>query len=101
VIGDTAAASVPIGALRVARDGRDDGALEAALVGELGRLAVIEGDAARGLLEARLHGLAALALDAPFTRPWPWPAGASLLVVVDDPVRAPAWLRALAPFTAS
>ncbi|HET9622521.1 MAG TPA: hypothetical protein VFP84_14210, partial [Kofleriaceae bacterium] len=101
VIGDTAAHSLPLGALRVARAGRADLELEAALVAELGRIAVIEGDVARGVLEARLHGLAALALDPPAARPAPWPAGACLLVAADEDPRAPAWLRALAPFTSA
>jgi hypothetical protein len=103
LVGTAATARVPAGVLRVARAGRTDTAIEAALATQLGGLAVIEGPRAlaRGVVEARLHGVPALAFAAPATPPEPWPDGATLLVVIDDDARAPAWLRALAELTAA
>lgn len=85
------------GISRVPRAGRSDATIEAELAAQLGRIAVIEGDLAAGLLEARLHGAAAVALVAPATRPWPWPREAGLVVVADD--GGPAWIAALPALT--
>ena len=92
------AATAPrAGAMRVARDGRSDAALETELATQLGRIAVITGGARRGLLEARLHGATAVALTPPAERPSPWPRDAGLIVVED--AGAPTWVTALPPLT--
>jgi hypothetical protein len=98
VIGGTVTTARP-GATRLPRDGRSDAELEAELATLLGRIAVIEGGAALGLLEARLHGATALALTPPEARPVPWPRDAGLVVIADP--GAPAWVAALASFTAA
>jgi hypothetical protein len=87
------------GATRLWRDGKSDAAIEAELATSLGRIAVIEGGAARGLLEARLHDATAVALAPPLVRPLPWPRDTGLIVVADPP--APAWVAALPSFTAA
>lgn len=92
------AATVPRpGVSRIARDGRSDAAIETDLATQLGRIAVIEGAAALGVLEARLYGATAVALTAPQDRPHPWPREAGLVVVADS--GAPAWVAALPAFT--
>jgi hypothetical protein len=91
-----AATSVRSGASRLARDGRSDAAIETDLARQLGRIAVIEGATALGVLEARLHGATALALAPPLTRPHPWPREAALIVVADP--TAPPWVTALPPY---
>jgi hypothetical protein len=96
VVGGAGHAPRP-GATRVLRDGRSDAAIEADLTTQLGRIAVIEGVAASGLLEARLHGATAVALSAPQARPQPWPREAGLVVVADG--GAPAWVAALQALT--
>jgi len=98
VVGGTATAARP-GAVRIARDGRSDAVIEAELAGQLGRIAVIEGGAARAVLEARLHGATAVALAPPAAPPLPWPRDAGLVVVADP--GAPAWVAALPSFTAA
>jgi len=75
------------------RDGRSDAALESLLASELGRIGVLEGSAATGLLESRLAGATAVALAAPANRPSPWPRDAALVVVADP--AAPPWVSAL------
>jgi hypothetical protein len=70
------------GAFRVSRDGRTDTAIETELATALGRIAVIEGDVADGLLEARLHGATAVSFASPGERPRPWPRGAGLVLVL-------------------
>jgi len=87
------------GAAQLARDGRSDAAIEAALAAQLGRIAVIEGGAALAMLEARLHGATAVALVAPVARPLPWPRDAGLVVVAGP--AAPAWVAALPNVTAA
>lgn len=87
------------GAARLPRDGRPDAVIEAELAAQLGRIAVIEGGAALGVLEARLHGATAVAFAPPSTRPLPWPRDAGLVVVAD--AAAPAWVAALPSFTAA
>jgi hypothetical protein len=77
-----ALAAPPAGAFRVPRDGKSDADLAAELAGRLGRIAVVEGDPDRGLLEARLHGAAAVAFQPPAHRPRPWPRDASLVLVL-------------------
>jgi hypothetical protein len=98
VVGDAAAMPSP-GAMRFARDGRPDAAIESALARQLGRIAVIEGGPRRALLEARLHDATAVALAAPATRPLPWPRDAGLVVVAEP--AAPAWVAALPELTAA
>lgn len=83
------------GATRVPRDGRSDSAIEAELAAQLGRIAVVDGAAARGLLEARMYGATAVALAAPPMRPHPWPRDAGLVVVADG--APPPWVAALPP----
>jgi hypothetical protein len=85
------------GALRLARDGKANDAIEAELAAQLGRIAVIEGGAAAALLEARLYAATAVALAPPIVRPLPWPRDAGMIVVVDG--AAPAWVAALPGFT--
>jgi hypothetical protein len=92
VLGDAAVAP-PSAAVQVARAGRDDAAIEAALVHQLGRIAVVEGALSAALLEARIHGAVAVALSAPARRPTDWPRETSLVVVTDGAV--PAWVAAL------
>lgn len=98
VVGGAATTPRP-GAARLERDGRSDAAIETELATQLGRIAVIEGGAALGLLEARLHGATAVALTAPVARPLPWPRDAGMIVVADP--AAPAWVAALPVFTAA
>ena len=77
------AATTPrAGAFRVSRDGRTDTAIETELATALGRIAVVEGDLAEGLLEARLHGATAVSFAPPGERPRPWPRGAGLVLVL-------------------
>jgi hypothetical protein len=85
------------GAVRFARDGKADADIEAEIVGQLGRIAVIEGSLARGLLEAHLRGATAVVLAPPSARPLPWPHDAGLIIVADP--GAPAWVAALPIFT--
>ncbi len=86
------------GIVRLVRDRTSDAELEKTLAAELGQIAVIEGAAARGVLEARLLGTTAVALQAPAEHPRPWPRDAGLVIIADD--GAPAWVAAL-PATAS
>jgi hypothetical protein len=77
------AATTPrAGAFRVSRDGRADATIESELAAALGRIAVVEGDLAEGLLEARLHGATAVSFAPPGERPRPWPRGAGLVLVL-------------------
>jgi hypothetical protein len=87
------------GAVRMLRDGRSDPAIEAELVAQLGRIAVIEGRAARGLLEACLHGAIAVALAPPPSRPQPWPRDAAMIVIAE--AAAPGWVARLPVITAA
>lgn len=86
------------GAFKLVRRGRTDAAIEAALIDQLGKIAVIEGDVAAGLLEARLHDAVALAHVAPETRPAPWPHDVIAIIVVDD--RSSRWVTELPAFDA-
>ena len=70
------------GAFRVGRDGRPDVEVEAELARQLGRIAVVEGSLRAGLLEARLHGAAAVTTSVPEEKPLPWPRDASLVLVL-------------------
>jgi hypothetical protein len=92
LVGGSAAAAPRPGARQHARAG-SNAEIEAALANQLGRIAVIEGNVALAVLEASLHATAALALEAPLTRPMPWPRDASLIVVADP--AAPGWVSAL------
>lgn len=96
VVGGAPGAPRP-GATRVLREGRSDATIEADLASQLGRIAVIEGAAAPGLLEARMYGATAVALAAPYARPQPWPREAGLVVVADG--GAPPWVAALPALT--
>ncbi len=96
VVGGGVTAPRP-GASRLARDGRSDATIETDLATKLGRIAVIEGAAAPGLLEARLLGAIAVALAPPSARPQPWPREAGLVVVADG--GPPAWVAALPAFS--
>ncbi len=93
-----APASSRHGAFKLVRRGRTDAAIEAALITQVGRIAVIEGDVAGGLLEARLHDAVALAHVAPALRPTPWPRDASAVIVVDD--ASPRWVTELPAYDA-
>ncbi|MBV8762288.1 MAG: hypothetical protein JO257_33665 [Deltaproteobacteria bacterium] len=70
------------GAYRVSRDARADAAIETELATLLGRIAVVEGDLATGLVEARLHGATAVSFAPPADKPRPWPRGAGLVLVL-------------------
>lgn len=70
------------GAWRVARDSRTQAEIEAALVEQLGRIAVVEGPLAPALLEARIHGATAVATTVTTERPRPWPRDAGLVLVL-------------------
>ena len=93
-VGGAATAPRP-GITRLVRDGKSDATIETELATQLGRIAVIDGAASRGILEARLHGATALVLAPPRERPQPWPRDAGLIVVAD--ADAPPWVAALAP----
>ena len=95
VVGNAARPLRP-GATRLPREGRSDQAIETDLATQLGRIAVIVGAPALGLLEARLHGATAVVLAPPFARPQPWPRDSGLVVVADG--GAPAWVAALPAF---
>ena len=99
LVGDGAAAPRP-GAFQLEREDRSDAVLETELAEELGRIAVIEGGAALGVLEARLRGATAVAMSPPAARPAPWPRGAALIVVAPADTDV-AWVSALPPFTAA
>jgi hypothetical protein len=92
VVGGSAPAPSP-GLLQLARDGRSDATIEAELVAQLDRIAVIEGPIARAVLEARLYGATAVAFAAPRSRPAPWPRDSRLVVIAAPD--APAWVAAL------
>jgi hypothetical protein len=81
LVGHHAAKPKP-GAWRYAREGKSDAELETLLAGRFGRIAVIEGDADRGLLEAHLRGATAIAFHPPAHRPRPWPRDAALVLVL-------------------
>lgn len=85
------------GAWRIPREGRRDAELEAELVAQLGLIAIVDGDLAGGLLEARVHGAVAVALASPSARPLRWPRETALVVVAED--GAPAWVAALPALT--
>lgn len=70
------------GAWRMARDGRTEAEIEAALVGTVGRVAFVEGPLAPALLEARLHGATAVATTIAGDKPRPWPRDAGLVLVL-------------------
>jgi hypothetical protein len=70
------------GAWRLAREGKSDAELEALLTGKLGRIAIVEGDPDRAILEARLHGATAIAFHPPDHKPRPWPRDAGLVLVL-------------------
>lgn len=70
------------GAWRMARDGRTEAEIEAALVGTLGRIAFVEGPLAPALLEARLRGATAIATTVQGEKPRPWPRDAGLVLVL-------------------
>lgn len=86
------------GPFKLVRRGRTDDALEAALIDQLGLIAVIESDFDVGLLEARLHEAVALAHVAPPHRLIPWPRDASAVIVVDD--GSPRWVTELPAYDA-
>jgi len=92
VVGAAAAAPRP-GVRRLARDGRTDATLEAALIAKLARIAVIVGPATAAVLEAALHGATAVAFEPPALQPAPWPRDASLVVIAAP--APPAWVAAL------
>ena len=87
------------GAFRLARDGRADDAIEAELTALLGRIAIVEGPLGAALLEARLHGATAIALEVPAERPRPWPRDAGLVLVLYG--SASSWVADLPNLTAS
>lgn len=77
------AATTPrAGAFRISRDSRTDAEIEAELVSQLGRVAVVHGSLGPALLEARLHGATAIATTLPAERPTPWPRDAGLVLVL-------------------
>jgi hypothetical protein len=98
MVGDALPVSRP-GPVQLPRDGKSDAEIEADLARALGRIAVIEGGAALGLLEARLHGVTAVALVPPPVQPLPWPRDVGLVAVADH--GSPGWLLRLPTFTAA
>jgi len=70
------------GAWRYAREGKSDVELETLLAGAFGRIAVIESDPDRAILEARLRGATAVAFHPPEHKPTPWPRDAGLVLVL-------------------
>jgi hypothetical protein len=75
---------VHAGAHRIARDGRSDAELEAALAKDLGKIAIAtDGEALEdALLEARMYGCMAVSLAVPTARPVRWPRDAGLVFVL-------------------
>jgi hypothetical protein len=92
LVGGAAASAPQPGARQHLRAG-SDAEIEAELANQLGQIAVIEGNVALAVLEASLRVTAALAFEAPLTRPAPWPRDASLIIVADPAARG--WVRAL------
>ena len=86
------------GITRVDRADRSDAAIETALADQLGRVAIVAGSVASGVLEARLVGATAVVLRAPTLAPV-WPRDANVVVIAEHD--APAWLAALPELTAS
>ncbi len=83
------------GCFRIAREGRTDVEIEAALAAQLGRIAVATGPLEPALLEARIHGATLVATTPPDGRPARWPRDAGLVLVLYG---APtAWLADLPP----
>ena len=78
------------GTFRLSREGRTDAEIEAELATRFGRIAIVEGALAAGVLEARLHGATAVTFIAPAERPRPWPDGAGLVLVLYS--NASAWI---------
>ncbi len=70
------------GAWRYAREGKSDAELETLLAGVFGRIAVVEGDPDRALLEAHLRGATAVAFHPPDRKPPRWPRDAALVLVL-------------------
>jgi len=89
------------GAFRVSRDGRADAAIETELATLLGRIAIVEGDLAAGLLEARLRGATAVSFAPPGEKPRPWPRGAGLVLVLYSQRTPSAWVADVPNLTAS
>lgn len=87
------------GAFRVSRDGRADAAIETELAALLGRIAIVDGDLASGLLEARLRGATAVSFAPPGDKPRPWPRGAGLVLVLYGTQSA--WVADVPNLTAS
>lgn len=83
------------GMWRATRDGRTNAQIEAALVEDLGRLAVVEGPIAKAMLEARLHGATAVTMTAPVDPPRPWPRDAGLVLVLGGATTA--WVADVKP----
>ncbi len=71
-----------------------DHATEPELVAQLGRIAVVHGELATALVEARIHGATAIALDPPAAAPHVR-SGAGLVIVADGEL--PRWLAAVPP----
>jgi hypothetical protein len=70
------------GAWRFAREGKSDAELETLLAATFGRIAVIDGDPDRAILEARLRSATAIAFHPPEHKPRPWPRDAGLVLVL-------------------
>lgn len=70
------------GAWRYAREGKSDVELETLMATMFGRIAIIEGDPDRAILEARLRGATAIAFHPPEHKPTPWPRDAGLVLVL-------------------
>lgn len=70
------------GAWRYPREGKSDVELEALLAAAFGKIAIVEGDPDRAILEARLRGATAVAFHPPPHRPAPWPRDANLVLVL-------------------
>ncbi|HEY1548203.1 MAG TPA: hypothetical protein VGG28_10295, partial [Kofleriaceae bacterium] len=80
------------GMWRINRDRRGDAEIEAALAGQLGCIAIVTGELASGVLEARLRGATAVSMLPLAEPPRPWPDGAGLVLVVEHGRSASAWI---------
>lgn len=80
---------------RIGRDGKTDAELEVHLAQLLGRIAIVDrlDELDDAVLEARLHGAAAVAFGSPAHRPRPWIADACLVLVL--PGSPTSWLADL------
>ena len=82
LVGTSSSSKPRSGAWRFSRETKSDAEIETLLAAKLGRIAVVERDPDRALLEARLHNATAVAFAPPERKPHPWPRDAGLVLVL-------------------